>query len=161
MKQEITITAQDVRKACAVISAFADTLNAPVETAPAARAKQGVSPYFDEAGVFLGVRVTCMGEDFIIEPRDFNDGKELNWYETMKALKEAGKATWSYRQICLTMFYRKEIDAILEEHGGQPLNNWYWTCAEYSASIAFFYNGYNGTLRISCFCSISKLKPVF
>lgn len=146
MKQEITITAQDVRKACAVISAFADTLNAPVETAPAAPAKQGVSPYFDEAGVFLGARVTGMGEDFVIEAQDFNDGKELNWSETMKALKEAGKTTWTYRQICLTMFYRDDIDEILKKNGGQPLNNWYWTAAEYSAGNAFTYYGYCGDL---------------
>ena len=145
--KDITITAQDVHKACAIISAFADTLNAPIETAPAAPVKQGVSPYFDEAGVFLGARVTGMGEDFVIEAQDFNDGKELNWSETMKALKEAGKTTWTYRQICLTMFYSDEIDEILKKNGGQPLNNWYWTAAEYSANYAFYYTGIYGNLN--------------
>ena len=144
--KDITITAQDVHKACAIISAFADTLNAPIETAPAAPVKQRVSPYFDEAGVFLGVRVTGMGEDFVIEAQDFNGGKELNWSETMKALKEAGKTTWTYRQICLTMFYSDEIDEILKKNGGQPLNNWYWTAAEYSDYYAFIYNGNYGIL---------------
>ena len=143
MKKEITITAQDVRKACSVISAFADCITPSSQENPAGT----VTSYLDDEGNFLGVRVRAMGEDFVIEPRDFNDGKELNWYDTMKTLKEAGKTTWTYRQICLTMFYREEIDAILEANGGDILNNWYWTCAEYSAYAASYYFGSAGSVN--------------
>ena len=106
MKQEITITAQDVRKACSIISAFADCIT------PSSQEDTGkaVTPYPDFEGNFLGVRVRALGEDFVIEARDFNNGKELKWDATMKALKEAGKTTWNKRQLYLTMFYKEEID---------------------------------------------------
>lgn len=147
MKQEITITTQDVRKACSVISAFADCITPSSQENPVG----AVSSYLDDEGNFLGVRVCALGEDFVIEAHDFNGGKTMTWQETMDALKAAGKTTWNYRQICLTMIYRDAIDQILKKHGGDPLTGWYWTSqedfdAEYSASCAFTYGGYNGYL---------------
>ena len=70
----------------------------------------------------------------------------MTWQETMDALKEKGFTTWNMRQISLTIYYRDEIDAVLTEYGGDPLNRWYWTAAEYSAYAAFTYGGYTGTL---------------
>ena len=104
-----------------------------------------ISPYF-ENGIFAGVRVYVGDEDFVIAPKDYNDGKEMTWPEATAALKAEGLATWNYRQICLTMAYRKEVDKVLVDNGGDSLDNWYWTCAEYSASNSFYYNGYGGTL---------------
>ena len=104
-----------------------------------------ISPYF-ENGVFAGVRVTLGDEDFVIAPKDYQNGNEMPWQEAMTALKVDNLATWSYRQICLTMAYRKEIDKVLDDNGGDVLDNWYWTCAEYSAYISFIYGGYDGIL---------------
>ena len=104
-----------------------------------------ISPYF-ENGVFAGVRVTLGDEDFVIAPKDYQNGNEMPWQEAMLALKTDGLDTWNYRQICLTMAYCDEIDEMLEENGGDSLDNWYWTSAECSAVNSFYYNSYGGTL---------------
>lgn len=106
-----------------------------------------VTPVFED-NKFIGARVCIGGEDFIIAPKDYKDGKEFNWQEAMDALKADGLATWNYRQICLTMAYRKEVDKVLKDNGGDDLNNWYWTCAKYSTYNAFSYDGNYGVLDI-------------
>ena len=80
-----------------------------------------VSPYF-ENGVFAGARVTIGDEDFVIAPKDYKSGKEMPWQEAMDNLKADNLATWNYRQICLTMAYRKEVDKVLVDNGGDSLD---------------------------------------
>lgn len=104
-----------------------------------------IIPYF-ENGVFAGVRVTLGDEDFVIAPKDYQNGKEMTWPKAMGALKADNLSTWNYRQICLTMAYRKEVDKVLVDNGGDSLDNWYWTCAEYSAYYSFGYSGNYGAL---------------
>lgn len=106
-----------------------------------------VSPYFDKDNNFIGVRVKALEEDFVIMAHNFKGGKYMTWQETMDALKKEGFTTWNMRQLSLTIYYRDEIDAVLTEYGGDPLDRWYWTCAEYSAVAAFTYSGSNGTLN--------------
>ena len=109
-------------------------------------AKNGIiSPYF-ENGVFAGVRVTLGDEDFVIAPKDYQNGNEMPWQDAMEALKVDGLDTWNYRQICFTMAYRKEVDKVLKDNGGDGLDNWYWTRAEYSAYYSFTYYGSHGKL---------------
>lgn len=102
-----------------------------------------ISPYF-ENGVFAGVRVSLGDEDFVIAPKDFRKGEEMDWQSAMDALKAEGLTTWNYRQICLTMAYRKEIDKLLEDNGGDNLENCYWTCTECieSSHHIFCYDGH-------------------
>ena len=119
-----------------------------------------ISPYF-ENGVFSGVRVTIGDEDFVITPKDYRNGKEMTWTEAMDALKADNLSTWNYRQICLTMAYRKEIDKVLVDNGGDSLDNWYWTCAEYSVYYSFGYNGNDGELYYNLknnTCSVRTIK---
>lgn len=119
-----------------------------------------ISPYF-ENGVFAGVRVTIGDEDFVIAPKDYRNGKEMTWTEAMDALKADNLSTWNYRQICLTMAYRKEVDKVLLDNGGDSLDNWYWPCAECSSSNSFFYNGYYGCLydlNKNLTCSVRPIK---
>ena len=109
-------------------------------------AKNGIiSPYF-ENGVFAGVRVTLGDEDFVIAPKDYQNGNEMPWQEAMTALKTDGLDTWNYRQICLTMDYSDEIDEMLEKNGGYSLDNVYWTSAEYLDNYSYVFNGYDGRL---------------
>ena len=107
---------------------------------------KNVTPYFDVDGLFIGVRVCALDEDFVIMAKDFKGGKYMTWDEAMKALAKEGFTTWNKRQLALTIYYRDEIDAVLDEYDGQPLNRWYWTCAEYSATAAFSYYGITGGL---------------
>ena len=118
-----------------------------------------ISPYF-ENGVFAGVRVTLGDEDFVIAPKDYQNGNEMPWQEAMIALKTDGLDTWNYRQICLTMAYRDEIDEMLEENGGDSLDNWYWTCAEYSAIYSFTYYGSNGILGNNHKTNTCSVRPI-
>ena len=104
-----------------------------------------ISPYF-ENGVFAGVRVTLGDEDFVIAPKDYQNGNEMHWQEAMIALKTDGLDTWNYRQICLTMAYCDEIDEVLEKNGGDSLDNIYWTSAEYLDHYSYVFNGYDGRL---------------
>ena len=119
-----------------------------------------ISPYF-ENGVFAGVRVTLGDEDFVIAPKDYQNGNEMPWQEAMAALKADNLSTWDYRQICLTMAYRKEVDKVLVDNGGDSLDNWYWTCADSSANYSFYYNGDIGGLyghTKAGTCSVRAIK---
>ena len=104
-----------------------------------------IVPYFED-GAFAGVRVCIGDEDFIIAPKDYRAGKAMTWPEAMDALKADNLSTWDYRQIRLTMAYRKEIDKVLEDNGGDNLDNLYWICAEFSAYYSFLYIGCDGIL---------------
>ena len=118
-----------------------------------------VTPAFED-GKFIGARVCTEGEDFIIAPKDYKGSHEFNWQEAMDALKADGLATWNYRQICLTMAYRKEVGRVLKDNGGDGLDNWYWTCAEVSAYISFVYYGGYGTLHYFYKYTICSVRPV-
>ena len=124
-----------------------------------------ITPYF-ENGVFAGVRVTLGDEDFVIAAKDFRNGKEMCWQSAMDALKAKGLDTWNYRQNCLTMAYREDIDKVLEDNGGDNLENCYWTsteCIESSHHI-FCYDGHFGVLDFMpnndtyCIRAIKNLK---
>lgn len=84
----------------------------------------------------------------------------MPWQEAMDALKAEGLATWNYRQICLTMAYRKEVDKVLMDNGGDSLDNWYWTCAEYSAYCSFSYYGGYGILGYNVKYFAYSVRPV-
>lgn len=103
-----------------------------------------ISPYF-ENGTFAGVRVCIGDEDFVIAPKDYNYGERMTWDDAMDALKYNNLDTWNYRQICLTMAYRKEIDKKLDDNGGDKLNGC-WIREEITPTHAFFYYSYFGSL---------------
>ena len=99
-----------------------------------------ISPYF-ENGIFAGVRVTLWGEDFVIAPKDYNEGKYMNWHFTMYELEENGLETFNHKQACLIAAYYKEIDEILVQNGGDAFehNYYYWTCEELEHNWAYDY----------------------
>ena len=117
-----------------------------------------ISPYI-ENGTFAGVRVCIGDEDFVIAPNDYNYGERMTWGEAMDTLKYNNLDTWNYRQICLTMAYRKEIDKVLEGNGGDKLNGC-WIREEVVPTHAFFYHSYFGFLE-SCHKSfILAVRPI-
>ena len=118
-----------------------------------------ISPYFED-GEFAGVRVCIGDEDFIIAPRDYHYGTAMTWPNAMDALKDDGLSTFNYRQICLTMAYRKEVDKVLVDNGGDSLDNWYWTCAECSAYNSFHYYGNIGGLYYDPKIVTYSVRPV-
>ena len=117
-----------------------------------------ISPYF-ENGTFAGVRVCIADEDFVIAPNDYNYGERMTWECAMDALKYNNLDTWNYRQICLTMAYRKEIDKMLVDNGGDKLN-WSWILEEIAPSHAFVYQSYYGFLDACHKSYIFTVRPI-
>ena len=117
-----------------------------------------ISPYFED-GVFTGVRICVGDEDFVIAPNDYNNGKGMTWHKAMDILKYNNLDTWNYRQICLTMAYRKEIDKMLEDNGGDKLNGC-WIREKIAPSHAFFYQSYYGSLVICDKNYIFTVRPI-
>ena len=118
-----------------------------------------IFPYF-ENGVFAGVRVTLVDEDFVIAPKDYQDGKMMSWRTAMDTLKAEGLTTWNYRQICLIMYFLNEINKVFEDNGGDNLNNWYWTCSEFTTDGAFKFDGRCGTLEALVKSSMWRIRPI-
>ena len=125
------------------------------------RTKKLITPYFED-GEFAGVRVTLGDEDFVIAPKDYNQGNNMSWPEAMDALNADGLTTWDYKQVCLTMAYRDYIDKVLKGNGGDCLDGWYWISDEYSERSSFSYYGFNDSLEINSKnnndCSIRPIK---
>ena len=99
-----------------------------------------ISPYF-ENGIFAGVRVCVGDEDFVIAPKDYNDGKEMTWHYMMYVLEENKLETFNHKQACLIAAYHKEIDEILIQNGGDAFkqDSHYWTCEELQHFDAYDY----------------------
>ncbi len=104
-----------------------------------------ITPYFENE-VFAGVRVTSEDEDFVIAPKDYQNGKEMTWPEAMDALKANNLDTWNYRQICLTVAYRNEINEMLILNGGADLRRNYLICEDVGDYCAFYYDGFYSLL---------------
>ena len=118
-----------------------------------------ISPYFENE-VFAGVRVTLGDEDFVIAPKDYQNGNAMPWQETMDALKDYNLDTWNYRQICHTMAYRKEIDKVLNENGGDNLRKHYWILEQVDAFHPLYYNGFYGFLYWTIKSDTCIVRPI-
>lgn len=99
-----------------------------------------ISPYF-ENGVFAGVHVTLGDEDFVIAPKDYNDGKVMTWHYAMYVLEENSLETFNRKQSRLIAANHKEIDKILVQNGGDAFkhDSHYWTCEELQYFDAYDY----------------------
>ena len=64
--------------------------------------------------------------------------KEMTWGEAMAYAKKAGKELPSQHEMFAILFFKDEINAILEEHGGDLLTEWAWASTEYSALYAWY-----------------------
>jgi hypothetical protein len=108
------------------------------------------------------VRVTALGEDFIIAPHDLDRGKDnFNYDQAMARLKELHLDTFNRKQLFILGIYIEEINTKLEETDGDKfatdlyVSNELWhpvgSCADYAADLSWcFYGDYgiiNSNLR--------------
>lgn len=100
----------------------------------------------DADGKAVGVMVETLDERFALELHHIDSGKEYTWPDAMERLKELGKDGFNEKQGKIIAVYHKEIDAALEEAGGDKLG-WEWAVGEYSGSIAWLYVPASGALR--------------
>lgn len=106
-----------------------------------------VSIHYDEQGKPDGIRVTGCGLDFVLALHDEFDGEDVTYEKAEKcSLPDEMMAR-------LYGIHRKEINRLMEEAGGEPLEDWYWTKTPASevfgaghVSLQLFFTGTNGNL---------------
>ena len=102
------------------------------------------------------VRVQALGEDFVIAPRDLDNGKEFDYDGAMARLKELNLDTFNRKQGCIIMAYADEIDAKLKEIGGDPMDEYCYVSKElwkpagsvgvFNSNCSWIFNGDHRTL---------------
>lgn len=106
-----------------------------------------VSIHYDEQGKPDGIRVTGCGLDFVLALHDEFDGEDVTYEKAEKcSLPDEMMAR-------LYGIHRKEINRLMEEAGGEPLEDWYWTktpasevFGAYNVCHRLLFHGSNGTL---------------
>ena len=107
-----------------------------------------------------GVRF-CIGDmDMFIEAHDLDDGKEYEWPDAMKRLKEVGKETFSHKQGLLMAAYCDEINAALREIGGDELKGYCWSSTEYNDYDAWYVNFSSGSIYSYLKFNSRSVRPV-
>ena len=107
--------------------------------------KKPVTILKDADGKAVGVMVETLDERFALELHPIDGGKEYPWNEAMERLKELGKDGFNEKQGKIIAVYHEEIDAALEEAGGDKLG-WEWAVGEYNGIYAWFYYPDHGAL---------------
>lgn len=105
-----------------------------------------VSPFIDGNGK-KWVHI-CAGKfDFLFDINDLTD-KELNFEDANKLAEENGMYLNPKHEWELIEAFREDVDAVIEELGGTPLHDWYWSGSEYSGYYAWYFFATNGRLFI-------------
>ena len=113
----------------------------------------------DADGKAVGVMVETLDERFALELHHIDSGKEYTWPDAMKRLKELGKDGFNEKQGKIITVYHEEIDAALEEAGGDKLG-WEWAGGEYSGHRAWLYIPTTGSLDDRSRYSSYQLRPL-
>lgn len=102
-----------------------------------------VSIHYGEDGNPDGIRVCALDEDFIIALHDEFDGEDVN-YE-----KASTVSLFTDKQVYLYYYYLDDINRLMEEAGGEPLDDvWYWTKTKsaYTVTYQLIFSGSYGSL---------------
>ena len=82
-----------------------------------------ISPWFEE-GVFAGVRVKTDGEEFVIDKKDYLDGKPMSWGNAMFSLSDDNLTTWNRHQLSIVILHYDEINRVLVDFGKDKLKEY-------------------------------------
>ena len=113
----------------------------------------------DADGQAVGVMVETLDERFALELHPIDGGKEYLWDEAMERLKELGKEGFNEKQGKIIAVYHEEIDAALEEAGGDKLG-WEWAVGAFNGSNAWLYYPVRGALGGSSKCDSSPVRAL-
>lgn len=110
----------------------------------------------DEEGNPIGVRIRTLDEDFTVALRDAVD-KNL----TAEEARSYGQLP-NKKQANIICAYIDEIQATLREAGGEELNGWYATCADYNSLNTWYYDSLNGCVYNNCrrFSTYFRARPI-
>lgn len=121
--------------------------------------KKPVTILKDADGKAVGVMVETLDERFALELHPIDGGKEYPWDKAMERLKELGKDGFNEKQGKIIAVYHEEIDAALEEAGGDKLG-WEWAVGECNGCIAWFYYPGYGALDRNAKYSSCQVRPL-
>lgn len=113
----------------------------------------------DADGKAVGVMVETLDERFALELHPIDGGKEYPWDEAMERLKELGKEGFNEKQGKIIAVYHEEVDAALEEAGGDKLG-WEWAVGEYNGNDAWFYYPTYGALYYHYKYTSCQVRPL-
>ena len=113
----------------------------------------------DADGKAVGVMVETLDERFALELHPIDNGKEYSWPGAVKRLKELGKEGLNIKQGKLVAAYHEEINAALEEAGGDKLG-WEWAVGEYNGGHAWLYYPDRGALNYRIKCYSCQVRPL-
>ena len=107
-----------------------------------------VSVVYDEDKNPIGIRIKTLDEDFSLSLKNLGGhDKQYEWKEMMELLKEKGLTTFNYKQAHIIAAYKDEVDKLLEEVNGEPMNDHcFWSVSEYYSINAWYYGGNYGTV---------------
>lgn len=100
-----------------------------------------VSIRMDEDGKPVGIRIQTLDEDFTIALHDACD-HDLTADEA-RALGQA----MTLKQAHILCAYFDEVQQTLEDAGGDRLDGWYITCADYYADSTWYFNSTCGCVN--------------
>ena len=92
-----------------------------------------VSVRFDDDGKPMGVRIRTLDEDFTIALHDACDHDV-----TADEARSLGQA-FTLKQAHILCAYLEDVQDALEEAGGDRLDGWYVTCADYNATYTWYF----------------------
>jgi len=105
-----------------------------------------VSVVYDEDKNPIGIRIKTLDEDFSLSLKNLGGhDKQYEWKEMMELLKEKGLTTFNYKQAHIIAAYKDEVDKLLEEVSGEPMNDHcFWSVSECYSNFAWCYYGIYG-----------------
>lgn len=108
-----------------------------------------VSVVYDEDKNPIGIRIKTLDEDFSLSLKNLGGhDKRYEWKEMMELLKEKGLTTFNYKQAHIIAAYKDDVDKLLEEVDGEPMNDHcFWSVSESYSGNAWCYYGYYGTVN--------------
>ena len=121
--------------------------------------KKPVTILRDAEGKAVGILIETLDERFAIELHPVDGGKEYTWPDAMARLKELGKEGFNEKQGRIIAAYHEEIDAALEEAGGDKLG-WEWAVGECNGYSAWLYYPAYGALDGNSKCNSYQVRPL-
>ncbi len=97
---------------------------------------QLIAPTWDEE--HGGVYVPLL--NIIIQPRNLQNeegGRYLQWAKAKQLAKAAGGRLFTRDEAYILLWQKDAINAILESHGGEILDGFFWSSSEYSEYYAW------------------------
>ena len=114
-----------------------------------------VSIRYNEEGQPDGVRIRTLDEDFTIALHDACD-HDLNADEA-RALGQA----MTLKQAHILCAYLDEVQQTLEDAGGDRLDGWYVTCADYDARNTWYFGSTYGCVNsLNRYYGYFRSRPV-